>query len=390
MHLALTEAQRALKREFADYFARLLTPGLKEALREHGATPVYKQVISRMGRDGYLAVGWPEEHGGRGYGPVEQLIFIREALRAGAPIPFVTLSTVGPTLMAHGSPAQRAAFLPAIAAGRIHFAIGYTEPSAGTDLASLRTRAVADGGDFVVNGSKIYTSHVEGADYIWLAVRTDPDAPKHRGISILIADAAAPGISFTPIETVAGMRTNTTYYSDVRVPRDRLVGALNGGWTLITSQLNHERIGIAARGIHGEALYGRVLAWAREAGTGNRRPIDEPAVARLLAAVQARLELLRLLNYRLAWKLASGQPDPGFASAAKVHGVDTLVAVCRDLLQVLGFGGLIRHGSAAALLAGDVEAEYRRCQNATFGGGSAEVMREIVAQHSLGLPRTQR
>lgn len=389
MDCRLTPEQSALREEIRGYFARLITPQLKEELRAHAATPLYKQVIRQVGKDGYLAVGWPKEWGGRGYGPIEQLIFVQEALRAGAPIPFVTLSTLGPTLMAHGSQAQKERLLPGIAAGEIHFAIGYTEPGAGTDLASLKTRAVVQEGGFRVTGSKIYTSHAEGADYIWLAARTDPDSKAHKGISILLVDTRDPGFSMTPIETVADMHTNVTYYDDVWVPADMLVGEVHGGWKLITSQLNYERIGIAARGIHGEQLYLRTLRWARERHDG-RRPIDEPCVQRLLASVYARLETLRILNLRLAWSLAGAQPDPAFACAAKVHGVESLVAACRDLLQVLGLGGLVRHGSEAALIAGDVEAQYRRCQINTYGGGSGEVMREMVAVRGLNMPRTSR
>ena len=389
MHCQLTADQIALRDQIRAYFAGLITAPLKEELRVHAATPVYKQVIRQIGKDGYLAVGWPVEYGGRGYGPVEQMIFVQEALRAGAPIPFVTLSTLGPTLMAHGSAAQKARLLPGIAAGEIHFAIGYTEPGAGTDLASLQTRAVLDKGEFIVNGSKIYTSHAEGADYIWLAARTDPQSRGHTGISILLVDTRSSGFSMTPIETVADMHTNITYYDDVVVPEGMLVGELHAGWRLITSQLNYERIGIAARGVHGEDLYRRTLRWAREACDG-RRPIDEPMVQRLLAGVYARLETLRILNYRLAWSLSGAQPDPAFACAAKVHGVESLVAVCRDLLQVLGLGGLVRHGSEAALIAGDVEFQYRRCQINTYGGGSGEVMREMVATRGLNMPRTIR
>ncbi len=389
MHCQLTDQQRALRDEIRGYFARIITPTLKEELRVHAATPVYKQVIAQVGKDGYLAVGWPAEYGGRGFGPIEQLIFVQEALRAGAPIPFVTLSTLGPTLMAHGSEAQKAKLLPGIAAGQIHFAIGYTEPSAGTDLASLKTRATVVEGGFRVNGSKIYTSHAEGADYIWLAARTDPDAKPHNGISILMLDTREEGFSLTPMETLPDMHTNVTYYDNVWVPADMLVGQLHGGWKLITSQLNYERIGIAARGIHGEQLYLRTLRWARDTHHG-RRPIDQPWVQQLLAGAYARLETLRILNMRLASSLAGAQPDPAFACAAKVQGVETLVAVCRDLLQVLGLGGLVRHGSEAALIAGDVEAQYRRCQLNTYGGGSGEVMREMVAMRGLGMPRTVR
>jgi len=389
MRFQLTDAQRALREEIRGYFTALITPDLKEALRVHAATPIYKQVIRQVGRDGYLAVGWPREYGGRGYGPMEQLIFVQEALRAGAPIPFVTLSTLGPTLMVHGSPAQKAKLLPGIASGELHFAIGYTESSSGTDLASLKTRAVVSDDGFRVSGSKIYTSHAEGADLIWLAARTDPESKAHKGISILLVDTTAEGFSMTPIETVADMHTNVTYYDNVFVPRDMLVGELNGGWKLITSQLNYERIGIAARGIHGEQLYRRTLAWAREGRVGHR-PIDDPCVQRLLASVYARMETLRIMNMRLACSLEGAQPDPAYACAAKVHGVESLVETCRDLLQVLGIGGLVRHGSEAALIAGDVEAQYRRCQINTYGGGSGEVMREMVATRGLNMPRTFR
>ena len=389
MYCQLTAEQRALREELRAYFSKLITPPLKEALRVHAATKEYKDVIRQIGKDGYLAVGWPVEHGGRGYGAIEQMIFVQEALRAGAPIPFVTLSTLGPTLMLHGSEMQKKKLLPGIASGELHFAIGYTEANSGTDLASLKTRATLEGERFKVNGSKIYTSHAEGADYIWLAARTDADAPQHKGISILLVDTKAKGFSLTPMDTVAGMHTNVTYYDDVEVPLDMLVGELNGGWKLITSQLNYERIGIAARGVHGEELYRRTLLWARETHHG-RRPIDEPMVQRLLASVYSRLETLRIFNYRLAWNMSSAQPDPAFACAAKVVGVETLVAICRDLLQVLGLGGLARHGSDAALIAGDVEAQYRRCQLNTFGGGSGEVMREMVAVRGLNMPRTNR
>jgi 3-oxocholest-4-en-26-oyl-CoA dehydrogenase alpha subunit len=389
MYCQLTTEQYALRDELRAYFSRLITPPLKEALREHAATPTYKQVIRQIGKDGYLAVGWPVEYGGRGYGAIEQMIFVQEALRAGAPIPFVTLSTLGPTLMLHGSEMQKKTLLPGIASGELHFAIGYTEANSGTDLASLKTRASLEGERFKVNGSKVYTSHAEGADYIWLAARTDPDVPQHKGISILLVDTRTKGFSLTPIDTVAGMHTNVTYYDDVEVPLDMLVGELHGGWKLITSQLNYERIGIAARGVHGEELYRRTLLWARERRHG-RRPIDEPLAQRLLASVYSRLETLRIFNYRLAWNLTSAQPDPAFACAAKVVGVETLVAICRDLLQVLGLGGLVVHGSEAALIAGDVEAQYRRCQLNTFGGGSGEVMREMVAVRGLNMPRTNR
>ncbi|QNA86639.1 acyl-CoA dehydrogenase [Sphingomonas sp. So64.6b] len=395
MHIALTADQERVRAATRVYFQGLLGDGKRAAYDAEVATgveagPEYRRLIRQMGKDGWLAVGWPVEFGGRGYGPVEQLIFLEETQRARAPYPFVTLSTVGPALMAHGSDAQKRRFLPGIAAGEIHFAIGYTEPGSGTDLASLRSTAVrrVDGG-FTVNGQKIYTSHAEGADFIWFAARTDPDRPRHKGLSILIVDTSRPGFSATPIHTVGGMRTNATFYDDVVVDEDMLVGEWNGGWKLITSQLNHERIGLAARNAIGEALFDRVLAWARTPA-GNRRPIDDPTIQALLGECEARLHAVRSYNYRLASEMAHAEPSAALASSAKIFGTDTMIEVCRLLLEVLGMGGLYRSGSPAALIGGDVEQYYRKCQINTFGGGTAEVLRDIVAQHGLGTPRVVR
>src|ERR1051326_3965707 len=210
MFLDLTQRQLALRDELRSYFAGLISPGEREELltERHGA--VYREVVRRMGRDRWLGVGWPAEYGGRGFGQVEQQIFASEAARADVPLPAVTLQTVGPTLQAHGTAEQKEFFLPKILAGEVHFAIGYTEPEAGTDLAALRTRAVLEkgageaGGSYVVNGEKIFTTGGHDADYVWLACRTDPDAPRHKGISILIVDTTDPGYSWTPIITLDG------------------------------------------------------------------------------------------------------------------------------------------------------------------------------------------
>jgi alkylation response protein AidB-like acyl-CoA dehydrogenase len=395
MHIALTADQERIRAETRAYFEDLLGGGKRAAYDAEVATGLeagleYRRLIRRMGKDGWLAVGWPEEYGGRGYGPVEQLIFLEETQRAKAPYPFVTLSTVGPALMVHGSEAQKQRFLPGIASGEIHFAIGYTEPSAGTDLANLRsTAARRPGGGFTVTGQKIYTSHAEGADFIWFAARTDPDLPRHKGLSILIVDAKRPGFSVTPIHTVGGMRTNATYYDEVEVDEDMLVGEWNGGWKLITSQLNHERIGLAARNAIGEMLFGRVLDWARSSH-GRPRPIDDPTTRALLGEAEARLHAVRSYNYRLASDMAHAEPSAALASSAKLFGTDAMIEVCRLLLEALGMGGLYRPGSSAALIGGEVEQYYRKCQINTFGGGTAEVLRDIVAQHGLGTPRVVR
>lgn len=392
MYVNLTAEQQALKQEIRAYFTSVATSEYRALIHDYGnpqRLASYKGLIRTMGRDGWLAVGWPKEYGGKGYTPLEQLIFFEEAFLAGVLLPFVTINTVAPALMEHGSDAHRRKFLPGIAAGEIHFAIGYTEPSAGTDLASLKTTALQTGDGFVVNGQKIFTSDIDAADYVWLACRTDPTQAKHKGISVLIVDAKAKGVSFTPIHTV-GHQTFASYYSDVHVPADMLVGTLHGGWTLVTAQLNHERIGLGAFGIKSRGCFFRTLAWAREPDEAGQRPIDRPWVAAALAECYQKLEAMRLLNYRMAADVTQGRIDVGLASAAKVFGTETPIAVFRKLLEVVGSGGLYRRGSPGAVLAAKLEEEYRLALINTFGGGVNELLRDIASQFGLGMPRATR
>jgi hypothetical protein len=218
MYIELTPEQRQLQAELREYFSNLISPEEAKEMKADRHGKAYRAVIKRMGSDGKLGVGWPKEFGGLGYGPIEQSIFVNEAHRADVPLPAVTLQTVGPTLQVYGSEAQKKKFLPAILAGEVHFAIGYTEPEAGTDLASLRTTAVRHGDEYIVNGQKVFTTGGHDADYVWLACRTDPEAAKHKGISILIVDTTDPGYSWTPMILSDGAHhTNATYYNDVRV-----------------------------------------------------------------------------------------------------------------------------------------------------------------------------
>src|SRR5580704_12185336 len=276
MYLDLTDDQRLLRDELRAYFATLISPAEREVMLTERHGTVYREIVHRMGRDGWLGVGWPVEYGGRGLGQIEQQIFVNEAALADVPLPAVTLQTVGPTLMAHGTTEQKDFFLPKILTGELHFAIGYTEPGAGTDLASLRTRAILDGDHYIVNGQKIFTTGGHDADYIWLACRTDPDAPKHKGLSILIVDTTDPGYSWTPIITHDGAHhVNATYYADVRVPVTMRVGAENAGWRLVTEQLNHERVMLGPAG-RIAALYEAVRDWA----AGHDGPDGRPLLAR--------------------------------------------------------------------------------------------------------------
>ena len=387
MFVDYTEKQTALRKEFRDYFSKLIKPEHRDELRNAESGDLYKSLIRQQGRDGMLAVGWPEEYGGRGLSQSEQLIRYEEALLAGAPTPFVTLNTVGPAIMSKGTEEQKTRFLPGIAGGELHFAIGYTEPSAGTDLAALTTSAVKHDDHYLVNGNKVFTSGAEGADYIWLAVRTDPDVPKHKGISILVADTTGPGFSYGAIHTMGGVRTNVTYYSDVKVPADMIIGKENRGWRLITEQLNHERVGLAAWGIQGWKIYRSALDWARNTKNAQgQRVIDDPGAQRNLAEAYVHLEAMRVMNARMSWQLDQHELDPVFPSAIKVYSTEKMLEICRLLMDMVGPHSLIAAGSEGAVLHGDLEHEYRRATINTFGGGVVEVLRGLVATHGLGMP----
>ncbi|MGW7246030.1 acyl-CoA dehydrogenase family protein [Streptomyces decoyicus] len=422
MHLAPTARQEQLRTELRTYFRELLPDG---PVVDPAAQ---RAVLRRIGADGMLGLGWPTAYGGQGRGPDEQFVFFDEAYRAGAPVSMVTLNTVGPTLMKYGTQQQRDYFLPRILSGELVFAIGYTEPEAGTDLAALRTRAVkrtgegegagegdgeSEGGGhggpdvhgshnahdgnnapnshWLINGAKSFTSNAHQADWVWLACRTDPDAPKHKGISIILVPTDAPGFSWTPIETVGGLTTTATYYDGVRVPAGNLVGEENAGWQLITNQLNHERVALAAIGMQAEDAFDAALAHARtpEPETGER-PADRPWVRSRLAEAHARLAATRLLNWRLVGDVGAGTLSPGDASGVKFAGTESTVEVYRMCQEVVGDAALIRGGSPGAFGDGELERMNRAAQINTFGGGVSEVQREIVATMRLGMRRGRR
>lgn len=391
MRIALSPEHQELQRTLRGYFSDLVTPevkaGLAAATGEFGEAGVYKQVIRQVGEDGWLGIGWPEEYGGQNRSMMEQLIFTDEAAIAGVPIPYLTLNTVGPTIMRFGTDAQKEEMLPKILRGEMHFSIGYSEPESGTDLASLKTRARLEGDEWVINGQKMWTSLIQYADYIWLAARTDPDLPRHKGLSMILVPADAKGFSYTPVHTVAGVGTSATYYEDVRVPKENLVGELNGGWALMTNQLNHERVALtsAAPMTHSIDL---VTQWARATRRDGKRVIDHEWVQVLLGKAHARADMLTLLN----WKLASATDDlsPAHASATKVYGSETATEVYRWLMEIVGPDALLRGDSPGAILHGRLERYYRSSLVMTFGGGTNEIQRDIIGYVGLGLPAAKR
>ena len=388
MYIAYTPEEEALRDELRAYFAKLMTPEV-EAEVANGDTggPHCLEAVRKMGRDGWLGIGWPKEYGGQGRGLVDQFIFYDESWRALAPIPALTINAIAQTIMAYGSDEQKKFFLPRILAGELHFSVGYTEPQSGTDLASLKTRAVRDGDDWVITGQKIYTSLAGYADYIWLAARTDPDAPKHKGISIFAVPTTTPGFSYSTIHTLVSSGTTNTFYDNIRVPASALIGKVNQGWSLITNQLNYERVAIAPPGMV-DKVYEDTVAWARDTKLPDgRRVIDQDWVRMNLARVHARLEYLKLAN----WKAVTcGDPNPALSSATKVFGTEFFCEAYRLLQEVYGQAGMLRNLAPGAPLMGRLERAYQGTLFLTFGGGVNEVQRDLIALFGLGMPRVPR
>jgi hypothetical protein len=381
--------QRELRLELRDYFKKIMTPDVVADVVGKEGGPRFREIIAKLGEDGILTLGWPEEYGGKNYTTVEQLILFEEAWSAHTPFPLITINTVGPAIMKFGTDEQKNFFLPKIAAGRCIFAVGYTEAGAGTDLGSLKMPAVPDGDHYVVNGNKLFTSSGQDCDYIWLAVRTEKDVKRPSdGISILITDASDPGYTSAPIHTVGDIETSMTYYDNIRVPKDRVLGGVNGGWKVITSQLNHERVTLASMTVIGAKQFRRVVELLDERSKNGEGPFADPLVRAKIGELYCRLEAIEILNLRTATQIEEGNLDVALASGVKFQNTLELIEVLRGLLDLVGEDALVQFPSEGAIFHGDLERDYRSGQVNTVGGGVMEVMRCMVANFGLGMPNT--
>ena len=390
MHLAYTDEQEELRRELRAYYTKLLDPETQAALAADLTGPVMRSVVKQMAADGWLGIGWPTEYGGQGRGPMEQFIFFDESMRAGAPVPMLTINTVGPTIMNFGTDEQKNFFLPKILAGEIHFCIGYSEPGSGTDLAALRTAAVRDGDEYVINGNKMWTSYALTADYCWLAVRTNSEVKKHKGLSMIIVPMDTPGIEVQELHLMGEHEIGAVHYDDVRVPAGNLVGGENNGWTLITNQLNHERVTLCSPGMVDRALT-EVRQWAQQTRLPDgRRVIDQAWVQRNLAQAYAGFEFLRLINWKVAWQAENGELSVADASTTKVYGTELYLDTLGWLFEILGEPSYLKTGSPGALLRSRLEHLYRGLTILTFGGGTNEIQRDLISVFGLNMPMASR
>ena len=390
MDFALPAEIETFREEFRSYLDATVKDELLAEIRGVGGRrettgPLTKAFWRKLGEDGYLGMGWPEEYGGGGKSALYLYAFNYEMGYRALPVPVVTLNTVGPALMQVGTEEQKKEFLPKILRAEIEFAIGYTEPEAGTDLASLQTRAVRDGDSYVINGQKVFTTGAHQADYLWMAVRTDPDAPKHKGISLLIVPLDAEGIEVRPFHTMGGGRTNFTFYDNVRVPVSALVGEENRGWYYMTTQLDFERVAISPVA-EIERIFESLCARSRERGVG----ADEEWTRVMLAGMAADLNVLKVMDLKTACMVANGEVPVYEASLLKILSNDFRLKLCGEAVQMLSSSGLIRKGSPGAPLdSADraLESQLIGSVIGLFGGGSNDIQRDIMATHGLGLPR---
>jgi 3-oxocholest-4-en-26-oyl-CoA dehydrogenase alpha subunit len=391
MEIGYTPEQLAMQQELRAYYDKLLDPAtVAELNASHAVGEAPRRIWKQMCADGWAGIGWPKEYGGQGRSAIEQFIFFDESMRAGAPVPMLTLNSVGPTIMAFGTDEQKADYLPRILSGDIHFCIGYSEPGAGTDLASLKTRAVRDGESYVINGQKMWTSLSSDADYCWLAVRTDPDAAKHKGISMIIVPMDTPGITLSPLHLLGTHDINAVFYEDVVVPAANVIGGENHGWKLITNQLNHERVTLFASGVMDRAL-SEVTQYAQQTKLPDgRRVIDQSWVQYNLAKLQAKVEVVRLMNWQVAWEATQGVLDIGHCSALKVYGSELNMEGYQLLMEILGPVSYLEPDAPGAVLKSRIQAGTRGAIILTFGGGVNEMQRDLISQFTLGFPRADR
>ena len=392
MKIELTKNQQKLKDELKEYFLALLNKELLSEMSDpqffEGGGPEFKKALKIMGQDGWIGLSWPKEFGGKEFTPIEQYIFVEEIMRTGFPFPFLTTESVGPMIAQYGSDWAKETIAKSILRGETIFAIGYSEPNAGTDLASLKTQALPDKEGFKINGQKIWTSLANYADYIWLAARTNNEVKKHKGISMFIVPTDDDGFSYTPIKTLGDVTTNMTYYDDIYVSKDNLVGELNSGWNLITSQLNLERLALVNHGPVDE-LYHQLLSLAKSTKVDSTNALsDIDWVKSNFAKIYSGLETLKLICWKQVWGMENNVLSMTDASLAKIYGSEYFIEAYRMMMEIFGELSIIRDDSLS-ILNSRLERMYRTASILTFGGGTNEVQRDIISMAGLLMPRSR-
>jgi alkylation response protein AidB-like acyl-CoA dehydrogenase len=389
MRYDFTPEQVAWRDEIRAFIRANITPELLDEQREagnEGKGPLAQEFIVKLRDKGYWGIAWPTEYGGLGRSAIDQWIFVDELEGAGAPMLPLTVTSVAPTIMRIGTEAQKKEWLPRIVAAEIDFAVAYSESEAGTDMAALRTRAVLDGDEWVINGTKMWNTMAHMATHNWVALRTEPDAPKHKGISMMIVPMDAPGVSVQPIYVWPGLRTNALFLDNVRVPRDYLIGERGMGFYYAAMALNFERLSIGSVAMV-RRYFRELVALVRETVVDGSPLKWQPWVRERLARLAVDIEAARMIGLETAWALEQGGVPAAQSSMAKIFVSELTQRVADAGTEILGLNGQLHPESADAALHGRMQWLYRIAPMLAFGGGTNEVQRNIIAMLGYGLPR---
>ena len=394
MNITFTQQEEDFRQDIRDFLKEEL-PEDWDPLGQPGKTPEERHAFTRdmakrLADKGWLTLAWPEEYGGQGRSIMEQVVYREEMSYWNVPgtdLGTGAISWVGPVLMIVGTEEQKQEHLPPIAAGDRYWCTLYSEPGSGSDLASLQTAAVRDGDDYVINGQKIWTSSAHIADWGWLAARTNPDAPKHRGISLFMLDMKSPGVTVRPIVNMAGGHDfNEVYFDDVRVPAANLVGQEDRGWYTLAVALDFERSGVGYSATARRTLE-TLTEYARETEHNGAPLGKDPHVRRKLAQRYVETEVSRWMSYKVAWMQSQGMVPNAEASMSKMYGTELTQRVARTGMEILGMAGMLSQGSKWAPLQGYIQQTFLSSTSATIAAGTSEIQRNIIAQRGLGLPR---
>ncbi|MBI3742826.1 MAG: acyl-CoA dehydrogenase family protein [Chloroflexi bacterium] len=388
MDYRLDASQEAFVAEIRRFLDEHLTEDVqREVASAERMGPHAKAFLRKMADRKWLSIQWPEEWGGLGRPPLDRFLLTEELAYRGAPGAFTSNTggrIVAPVIIMFGTQEQKERFLPPIQRGDIDFALGYTEPNAGSDLASLQMRAELDGDHYIVTGQKMFNTACHFAEYHWLAVRTDPTAPKHKGISLMIVDLKSPGIEIKPIWTMAEERTNAVYYDRVRVPRQNLIGQPNAGFYYLAKALEFERMFVTG---DIRRFLERFIDGLRNWPIPSESPTKDWQVRQKVAQLAIDVEVCKQLSMVVAWQMEQGNSSGREASVVKLFKTELDQRLARVTMETLGLYGQLQRGSVRVPMNGRFEHFYRRAVSTTITGGTSEVQRNVIAQRGLGLPR---
>jgi alkylation response protein AidB-like acyl-CoA dehydrogenase len=392
MEFEFTPEQDQFRQDLRDFLAEHLTSEWRGIYgsNAHDTVQLTRDVCEALADRGWLTLSWPAEYGGADGDLWSQMVLREEMWAHGEPRgpQYMNLNYIGPLIMKFGTDEQKQRFLPPMAAGRVIWTQGFSEPGSGSDLASLTTRADDDGDCFVVNGQKIWNSYADSpADWCLLLARTNREVPKHRGISVLLVDMTTPGVTVRPIRSMGGRgEINEIFFDNVMVPKENLLGPVDGGWPLIMYGLSFERTGIAT---HGRALrtIEKLIEYVRTTERGGRLLAADPVLRRKIAELYCQYRAARLVSYRVASMVEAGKEPAAESSIAWIHGGQATQDAARVGMEIVGWDGLLREGEPGAPLDGAMEREWIEMIPMSIGAGTVDIQRSIVAQRGLGLPK---